>query len=240
MKTMSENPTKTKETKYYIGKEVEDAIIEFCSLDPDDDRARRNKIFKDTIYPALDTLVQNIIYHGIKIGRPYYCETDYEDLKLETISFLYQKLETFDPNRGKAFSFLNRTAYNYILLHSQNVYKNLQHRDELLVVDSNRDLVLEETRDVSKNNLQLFFVKWTKESMQNLDRLYDNPRDKRIADAILRLFENSNYINIYYKKILMLTIREQVEYPTMYITKVLRELRENFNYKYKAYLRRQI
>jgi hypothetical protein len=224
-----------KKSKLYISNEVEKAIVDYCKNFDEMSYFERNKLFRTVIYPALDTLVSNLLYRGIKNKKPYYCENSYESLKIETITFLYEKLHKFNPDRGKAFSFLNRVASNYILAHSESTYNGLQSKTELSVVDFH--LNTEDSKNEGVDDLEDFFYIWTKDCIRRIDVMYSNERDKKIADAILGLFENVKYLHIYNKKALLLIIKERVPYPTLYITNVLKDLKKNFKFKYKAYLK---
>lgn len=222
--------------KIYFGKDVDIAIATFLRSDSE---IEKNRIFSKTIYPAFEQLVRNIIFNSIKKGTPYYCDDSYEDLKSETITFLYTKLTTFDPNRGRAFSYFNVCARNYILASSQESYKRRNQHVGLDKVDSERDTLLEESYEHQKTLFHTFYWKWVKYCSENIYILYHNDRDRRIADAILNILKRSQYFDIYYKKFLYLLIREQLggDIPTTYITTVMKELRDNFALKYKEYIK---
>jgi hypothetical protein len=84
---------KPKEKNVYFTQDTEDAIIEYVS---EENKYRRDRIYREKIHYALYKLVENII-HTFKF---YYTEVDdIEDLKYEVISFLIQKLQLFNHSK---------------------------------------------------------------------------------------------------------------------------------------------
>ena len=56
-------PKKKKKAKkkLYFGMEVQDAIVRYNDLDPNNDSVKRNKIYQEEIHAAFDKLSENII-----------------------------------------------------------------------------------------------------------------------------------------------------------------------------------
>ena len=52
---------KKKNKKMYFDMDVQDAIVRYNSLDPDENQAERNKIYSEEIHYAFDKLCENII-----------------------------------------------------------------------------------------------------------------------------------------------------------------------------------
>lgn len=104
---------KPKKKNVYFTEETENAIIEYVS---EENKARRDKIYKDKIHYAFYKLTENII-HTFKF---YYTEVeDIDDLKYEVISFLIQKLHLFNHSR-----FVNNTLRKITIKEFNENYEN--------------------------------------------------------------------------------------------------------------------
>lgn len=104
-----------KTTNQYFHQGVEDAIHQFnvCT----DDR-ERNKLFK-TIYPAL-CKISEVWRNKIK---PTYIDLPDEELEMDCVTFMLEKLPMIKEGKGKAFSYLTVTARNYYIFNNQIAYK---------------------------------------------------------------------------------------------------------------------
>lgn len=105
---------KKKTVNNYFSQDVEDAIHLYNVCD---DERERNELFK-TIYPALAKLAQ-VWRNKIK---PTYIEMPDDELELECITFLMEKLPMIKSGKGKAFSYLTVTARNFYILGNQQAY----------------------------------------------------------------------------------------------------------------------
>lgn len=124
---------KPKKKNVYFTEETEDAIIEYVS---EENKARRDKIYKDKIHYAFYKLTENII-HTFKF---YYTEVeDIDDLKYEVISFLIQKLHLFNHSR-----FVNNTLRKIITKEFNENYEN----GSFIEYTSNAAKVTKDTIDV--------------------------------------------------------------------------------------------
>lgn len=214
--------TKTKiPKKLYFTTETEQAIIDYNSTS---DIEIKSQIFRDHIYFALDKLVENLI-HTYKF---YYYDTTYEDLKLETISFLHEKLEKFAKSKGKAFSFCTKVAWHFLLASNNRVYEKTKKMTSLDVVDESRNVVNEVIREDSIDNLNIFIELWTEWSIKNLNHLYKNGKEKKIADAILEIFKTRKSLESFSKKYIYILIREQTDFNTNNITPVINKMKKQF------------
>jgi len=113
-------PKKKKGKKMYFDMDVQDAIVRYNDLDPDENQAERNKIYQEEIHYAFDKLCENII----NTFKFTYFDDVYEDVKNETVSFLVLNIHKYDHTKGsKAFSYFSVVAKNYLILHNNANYK---------------------------------------------------------------------------------------------------------------------
>ena len=67
-----------------------------------------------------------------------------------------------------------------------------------------------------------------------LDEMFTKEADRKIADAVLTIFQQRNDIEIFKKKALYIYIREMTGQETPQLTKVINKLKEAF---YEVYFR---
>ena len=114
LKDLGLETTKQKKKKNpYFGKDAHNAVVEYQSTDV---REEKHKIYDDKIRPSFEKLAENLIFiHGFSTSKSHF-----DVLKSDTVSFLYEILEKFDPSRGsKAFSYFNVCAKNFLIIQSK-------------------------------------------------------------------------------------------------------------------------
>ena len=102
----------------YFHQGTHDAIVMYQG---EEDEDTKKKIYVEDILPAFNKLVENLIFmHGFaKVHGSY------EDLKSDCVSFLYETIHKWDPERGtKAFSYFNVVAKNWLIIQSKKTTKN--------------------------------------------------------------------------------------------------------------------
>jgi hypothetical protein len=99
--------------KLYFHAGTHDAIVRFQSEKSDDER---EIIYVQEILPAFDKLVENLIFiQGFNVTHG-----NFDDLKNDCITFLFETLKKFDATRGtKAFSYFNVVAKNWLIVKSR-------------------------------------------------------------------------------------------------------------------------
>tara|TARA_R110001592_G_scaffold188358_4_gene433559 strand:+ start:29346 stop:30092 length:747 start_codon:yes stop_codon:yes gene_type:complete len=105
--------------KLYFTKDTQAAILEFCSSECYDERA---KVYEKRIQPALLKLTENLIY----IYGFHKCGETPEHLQQACVVALYETLHKFDHSRGtNAFSYFNVVAKNWLIINSRKIKKRL-------------------------------------------------------------------------------------------------------------------
>jgi len=232
MSRIPKNPNKDKKNKNYFNPETEQAIVDYFKSE---DQNFRNRIFEEKIYYALYKLSENLI-HTYKF---YYMDVDsVEDLKHELIALFIEKFPYLNPEEGKAYSYLTRTGYNYLVAYNIKNYKKVKEKRELDDVDNERNIMKEIYRDDLKWNLATFFDKYINFMDENIPLLFSNPLDIKIAYAVLELFKKRENIEVFNKKALYIFIREQVPEiaeKTTVLTNVVKKMDKKFNAMFKFY-----
>ena len=214
--------------KMYFTNETEMAIIAYNKETSD---VLKNKVFNEFIYYPFQKLSENII-HTFKF---YYFDGGTREVQQEVIAFLIEKMGKFVEGKGKAFSYFGQIAKNYLIQNNNKNYKDLKSNAPISVIDFQRDLgaapALQAKRDGLDVVLEGFIVYYGK----MVDEKFKSQRDKKIAHAVLRLFEDRKNIEIFNKKALYIMIREMTNTKTQHITKVVNVIKEDFAMMYKKF-----
>ena len=219
-KTEPEIPKKKKaKKKLYFGPEVQDAIVRYNALDPDENQAERNKIFAEEIHTAFDKLCENII----NTFKFEYFDDVYIDVKHETLAFLVMNIHKYDHTKGsKAFSYFSVVAKNYLILHNNANYKRYCSHTSVDVLNS---------KPVGGDRKD-YFVDFIEELIEylenNITNLFKSKKDIDVAYAIIELLKRRDEIENFNKKALYILIREITNIETSYITKVVNVFKREY------------
>jgi len=215
--------------KMYFTHETELAIIAYNA---EKNQHLRNKVYNEFILYPFDKLAENII-HTFKF---YYFDGGIFEVKHEVIAFLLEKLTKFTPGKGKAFSYFSIVAKNYLIQNNNKNYKALISKADVTVIDTRRNIGVETARQERLDGLDIFMTRFTEYyESQLVDKTFKSERDKRIARALLVLFEDRKNIEIFNKKALYIMIREMTNTKTQHITKVVNVIRDDFARLYKHF-----
>jgi len=206
-------PRKRKKRMYFT-QETEDAIVAY---NKSTDQRFKNKIYEEKIQYAFDKLAENIL-NTFKFS---YFDVPKEDVQLEVVSQLIEKIHMFKEGKGKAFSYFSIIAKNYLILNNNKNYKRYKKTALLSQMpetwNPENDFHEMEQGDEYNEFKELMLEYWD----NNLTSVFTKKRDIQIADAILELFRRSQYVENFNKKHLYLLIREMTDCKTHYITKVV-------------------
>ena len=218
-----------KKSKQYFTIDTENAIIEYNKTDNTD---VRNKIYVESIKYPFEKLAENIL-NTFKFS---YFDVSKEDVQMEVISNLIEKIHMFQEGKGKAFSYFSIVAKNYLILKNNGNYKRFKKTSLLSEMPEswNPENDFRETQrgDEMVEFKDLMLRYWD----ENLTKVFTKKRDIQIADAVLELFRRSQHIENFNKKHLYLLIREMTDCKTHYITKVVNEMKKHQTQMLNDYL----
>lgn len=180
----------------YFSNEVEEAIHAF-NLSTDE--RERNKLFS-AIYPAL-AKVSQVWYNKIK---PNYADLDGEELQLDCITYMLERLHMVKEGKGKAFSYLTVTARNYFIQANMKGYTKKLKGYSLEAMPETFDVpeVPSNRVDEMESNGTLFdtFLEYMEE---NFDRMFAQKKQKQFGIVFLKkLKESSTSIDFNRRKML--------------------------------------
>jgi hypothetical protein len=209
-----------KKSKQYFTLDTEEAIILYNKTT---DQRTKNKLYQERIQYPFEKLAENIL-NTFKFS---YFDVSKEDVQMEVISNLIEKIHMFQEGKGKAFSYFSIVAKNYLILKNNGNYKRFKKTALLSEMPEswNPENDFKEVQFGEELNefKELMLKYWD----QNLTRVFTKKRDIQIADAVLELFRRSQHIENFNKKHLYLLIREMTDCKTHYITKVVNEMKKH-------------
>jgi hypothetical protein len=218
-----------KKSKQYFTLDTEEAIIAY---NKSSSQRERNDLYKTRIQYAFEKLAENIL-NTFKFS---YFDVSKEDVQMEVISNLIEKIHMFQEGKGKAFSYFSIVAKNYLILKNNGNYKRFKKTSLLSEMPEswNPENDFKETEFGEELNefKELMLRYWD----ENLTRVFTKKRDIQIADAVLELFRRSQHIENFNKKHLYLLIREMTDCKTHYITKVVNEMKKHQTKMFNDYL----
>lgn len=212
---------KPKTKNNYFTKETEDAILEYRKCH---DQLERNRIYNERIHFGFYKLVENII-HTFKF---YYTEVDnIEDLKYEVISFLLQKLDLYNPTKGKAYSYFGTIAKRYLIIYNQKNYKKFLSKTEIKNESDNEDDTQAFMTDLNEPELDKLDVleMFIKHVDDNLLDMFTKEEELKVADAVLEIFKKRENIDIFNKRAVFIYVREMTDAESNTITKVIKRMK---------------
>lgn len=211
----------------YFDRDVQNAII---SYNNEPDHIKRSIIFKDRIAYALDKLAENLI-HTNKFY--YFVNNDIISAKHEVVNFLLERLHKYDETKGKAFSYFDRIALNYLIGQNKDKYKQLI-ANRMTDLSSDADEAFRRKVDVTNGQSHLYnfteiFISYVD---KNAHRLFES-KDRLIVEHILMLFKQRDTCEIFNKKIFYHIIKTETSCSTLQVTRILK-LVENLFYRMYA------
>ena len=217
-----------KSTRFYFTKITEAAI---CAYNIEDDQMKRNRIYNEHIHRPLFKLSENIINRF----KFYYMDGKAQDVKYEVVTFLLEKMPKYTANKGAAFSYFSIVAKNYLIQNNNKAYKKTKQKASLNVVDRQRNLTTETGYADYKEGLVAFMDSFIQYYDSRVETYHRNPRDQKIAYAVLHLFEDRQNIEKFNKKAIYLLVREMTNCETQFITRVVNNIKKEYLRLYELF-----
>lgn len=220
-------PRKRK-SKNYFSKITQAAIVGY---NQSDNLIKKEKIYKRFIYPAFMKLAENMINNV----KPGYIKKSFPDLQIDLVTYLTERLNKFNPESGKAYSYYTRTSWNYLVAENKKAYKKTKNKVDPLTVDEDRNVLTELSNTEMQENIKQFMDDFVEYCYNNLNSIFSSSIDIHVADSVLHFFAQREYIEDFNKKSLYILIRERCQRPTPNVTKVVNTLKKLYEDKFHEY-----
>jgi hypothetical protein len=218
-------------TKNYFAETEENAVRDYLTADTFDEK---NKIYNDFLRHPLDKMISSII----RRYKLYRKDMDYEEIHMDTHSFLMTKIDKFKPSKEKkAYSYFGTICKNYLMgqimkdqkdtnrkISYEDISTDLQNSPEMAYYIDNEDITTEEIIIKFKGKLQI---------MMNDNKISE--QEQKLGQAISELFDNyRNMIpdsnnNKFNKNVILFELREMTNLST-------KEIRSSMKRYKKLYL----
>ena len=221
---------KPKTTNYFAERE-ENAVREYLTATTVEEK---NKIYNEFLKFPLDKMISSII----RRYKLYRKDMSYDDIHVDTHSFLMTKIDKFKPSKEKkAYSYFGTICKNYLMgqimkdqketnrkISYEDISSDLQHSPDMIYYIDNEELTTEEI--IKK------FLGKLKDSMDD-NKITE--QEVKLGQAISDLFENYGSIfpdtnnNKFNKNVILFELREMTNLST-------KEIRSSMKRYKKLYL----
>lgn len=200
----------------------EQAIIDYCSTS---DRVRREELYRELIQPAMDEMVDKIVYTYKFTTLP-----NIDELRAECKIWLTTVLEKFDSSKGsKAFSYFSVITKNWFIhkvkKHSIQRKREIQY-DYIPRSIEEKYLSTENPFEKALEKKQFWSALWSE--ISKWGEMPMKPTEERVYKAVKILLEQPDDIEIFNKKAIYLYLRELTGLNTKQVVNNLNKLRVKY------------
>jgi len=222
---------KSKQNNYFDVRE-ETAVRMFLLEESSEER---NKIYNQYLREPLDKMISSII----RRYKLYRKDMDFEEIHIDTHSFLMTKIEKFKPSKEKkAYSYFGTICKNYLMGQIIKDQKELNRKISYEDISSNLEENLNFSYTIDNDsidsstiidNFKLSLRKFVVE-----EDLNDN--EKKLGIALLELFDNYHNIfmgadnNKFNKNVILLSLREMTNLTTKEIRNSLKKYKKLYSF----------
>ena len=212
LKKKGRKPTQTN----YFDIREELAVVRFLETECNDER---NKIYNEFLRKPLDKMISSII----RRYKLYRKDMDFEEIHVDTHSFLMTKIDKFKPSKEKkAYSYFGTICKNYlmgqIIRDQKDINRKISYEDisTNLENDEHYSYYIENDGLDSEKVIQHFLVKL--DFFIKTENLNEN--EVKLGQALYDLFDNyedifvGNDNNKFNKNIILLSLREMTNLST--------------------------
>jgi len=198
-----------KGSKYmYFDAETSASIQQFQGIESTEERS---KLYEKSIFPAFDKLVENLIFvYGFL--TPY---ENYTALKSDCVSFLYETLHKWDPDRGtKAFSYFNVVAKNWLIMNSRKSQRQVTRHvsiDDASSMNSIDKHMVAMFDFCPPPDIILIKRNFRNEIMKKLFKIKERVKGEKeilCINAIIKVFQNIDNLDLLNKRAVFVYVRD--------------------------------
>jgi len=217
-------------TLNYFAEREEEAVRNFLIAETQDEK---NKIYNEFLRHPLDKMISSII----RRYKLYRKDMNFEEIHVDTHSFLMTKIDKFKPSKEKkAYSYFGTICKNYLMgqimkdqkdinrkISYEDISSDLCNRTEMSYLMEDEDLKSE------------YIIKKFLERLKNdLEQDECDEQEKKLGSAIYDLFENYGTIfpdtnnNKFNKNIILFELREMTNLSTKEIRNSIKKYKKMY------------
>ena len=198
----------------------------------------KNKIYNEFLRAPLDKMISSII----RRYKLYRKDMDFEEIHMDTHSFLMTKVDKFKPSKNKkAYSYFGTICKNYlmgqIIKDQKETNRKVSYEDVSSKLEERADMSYRIDDDLVDNGA--IIAQYLKELKDFIEGGGLNDNEKKLGYALVDLFDNYQTIfsgadnNKFNKNVILLSLREMTNLST-------KEIRNSIKRFKKLYLVIQI
>ena len=220
-----------KEPVNYFDVREEQAVRNFLIATSTEEK---NKIYNEFLRKPLDKMISSII----RRYKLYRKDMDFEEIHVDTHSFLMTKIDKFKPSKEKkAYSYFGTICKNYlmgqIIKDQKEMNRKISYEDISSDLENNFELSYSiDTHEVDTNKIiENFILKL----QLFIDTESLNENEEKLAHALYDLFENYETIflassnNKFNKNIILLSLRDMTNMSTKEIRSSMKKFKFIYN-----------
>ena len=223
--TTKKRTRKPRTKRLYFTQVHEDAIIEYNNST---DFKRKTELYETLIHPALDEMVDKIVYTYKFTSLPNIAELQ-SDCKVMLVTILHK----YDPSKGsKAFSYFSVITKNWFIAQvKKNAKKNKREvsLENYLSMEQIGGTELYAEDEYYQKKEREEFMSLLKEEIDSWDSVAMRPNEKKVYEAIKTLLTNADKLEIFNKKAIYLYLREITGLNTKQIVAQLSKMRVKYS-----------
>jgi len=200
----------------YFDVREETAVRKFLIADTAEEK---NKIYNEFLRAPLDKMISSII----RRYKLYRKDMDFEEIHIDTHSFLMTKVDKFKPSKNKkAYSYFGTICKNYlmgqIIKDQKEINRKVSYEDISSSIEERPDMSYRIDEDIVESDLVI--NEYLNELKAFIDNESLNDNEKKLGYALVDLFENYETIfsgaenNKFNKNVILLSLREMTNLST--------------------------
>ena len=216
--------------KIYFAEREEDAVRNYLIAETFEEK---NKIYNEFLRDPLDKMISSII----RRYKLYRKDMNFEEIHIDTHSFLMTKIDKFKPSKEKkAYSYFGTICKNYlmgqIMKDQKEMNRKISYEDISSDLSNRPDFSY--TIDQDDVNSEIIIKKFLERLRVNLEESNDNDQEQKLGSAIYDLFENYNLIfpdsnnNKFNKNIILFELREMTNLSTKEIRTSIKKYKKMY------------
>ena len=217
-------------TNNYFDEREETAVRMFLVAETYEEK---NKIYNEFLKDPLDKMISSII----RRYKLYRKDMNYEEIHIDTHSFLMTKIDKFKPSKEKkAYSYFGTICKNYlmgqIMKDQKEMNRKISYEDISSDLSNRPDFSY--TIDQDDVNSEIIIKKFLEKLKSNLDESTESDQEQKLGSAIYDLFENYSLIfpdsnnNKFNKNIILFELREMTNLSTKEIRTSIKKYKKMY------------
>jgi hypothetical protein len=212
----------------YFDVREETAVRNFLIAETSEEK---NKIYNEFLRAPLDKMISSII----RRYKLYRKDMEFNEIHVDTHSFLMTKVDKFKPSKEKkAYSYFGTICKNYlmgqIIKDQKETNRKVSYEDMSASIEERPDMIYRIDDDIVDTGL--IITEYLKELKEFIDTESLNDNERKLGYALIDLFDNYESIfsgadnNKFNKNVILLSLREMTNLSTKEIRSSMKRFKK--------------